>query len=116
MLASLEGLEDCTALSTLLCSDNHLESAEDIAIITQCASLHTIDLRRNDLTDLNGVLSVLARLPQLKCVYLQGNPLVDDPTYRRNVLSTLSGLTYLDDLPIFDNERCSTNARALKTS
>ena len=52
------------------------------------------------------VLEVLKQLPDLRCLYLKGNPLVTAIRhYRKVVISSIPTLTYLDDRPIFDNER-----------
>ncbi len=45
-------------------------------------------------------------MPNLKVLYLQGNPVVKRiPFYRKFVIGRLRGLTYLDDRPVFDDER-----------
>jgi dynein assembly factor 1 len=52
------------------------------------------------------VLDMLKQLPQLRCLYLKGNPLVGAvPQYRRALVAALPGLTYLDDRPVFALER-----------
>lgn len=52
------------------------------------------------------VLEIFAGLPNLRCLYLKGNPVVDAiRSYRKTVISKLPGLAYLDERPIFDMER-----------
>lgn len=48
----------------------------------------------------------LQALPELKCLYLRGNPFVSDmPNYRKRIIAALPTLTYMDDRPIFEMER-----------
>jgi hypothetical protein len=62
----------------------------------------------------NGSLvDVLVKIPKLVTLYLKGNPCVRDTKhYRKTTVSSLPGLRYLDERPIFDSERFSTNAWA----
>jgi len=59
------------------------------------------------------LLHVLAGVPRLVTLYLKGNPCVRETRhYRKQVVSGLQRLRYLDERPIFDNERASTAAWA----
>lgn len=52
------------------------------------------------------LMAVLKAMPQLTCLYLKGNPIVSQvKNYRKTLVSSLSGLTYLDDRPVFELER-----------
>lgn len=105
-LTSLAGVEGCSLLSTLLCADNRLESVHDISPLLSCSDLQTLDLRRNDLSDFDELVECLRQLPHLKCLYLEGNPLARQThDYRKRLVSALPHLTYLDDRPVFDEER-----------
>jgi dynein assembly factor 1 len=51
-------------------------------------------------------LEIFMAVPELRCLYLKNNPVVDlIVNYRKTVISSLHHLTYLDDRPIFEMER-----------
>ena len=59
-----------------------------------------------NMVPMSQVLDTLKRLPELRCLYLRGNPVVSAiPQYRRTLIAALPGLTYLDDRPVFPTER-----------
>lgn len=60
-----------------------------------------------------GALGVIEALPQLAVLQLHGNPLVPRvEQYRRTVVSRCRALTYLDDRPVFPEDRLATEAWA----
>eukprot|EP00158_Paraphelidium_tribonemae_P005514 Partr_v1_DN27381_c2_g1_i2_m46148 putative dynein, axonemal, assembly factor 1 len=64
-----------------------------------------LDLSHNKIDD-EGAIEVLALMPSLTVLNLANNPIVQTiPSYRKRVISTLSRLTYLDDQPVFPEER-----------
>lgn len=87
-------------------SHNSLTSAADIAALADLPSLTTLDLSDNRLEDGPAVLELVASLPSLAVLYLHGNPAVKGiPHYRRTLVARCRGLTYLDDRPVFPEER-----------
>lgn len=96
----------CGTLSTLYFKNNHLTTVEDIAALLCFKNLSVLDLSNNRLEDGDGVLLVLENMPNLKVLYLSGNPCVRAiPNYRRTVLTRCKQLLHLDDRPVFDDER-----------
>ena len=57
----------------------------------------------------NLVDEVLAKMPELKVLYLKGNPCVKKLTggksYRKYTIARIGSLTYLDDRPVFKDDR-----------
>ncbi|KXZ45339.1 hypothetical protein GPECTOR_56g436 [Gonium pectorale] len=111
-ISRLEGLSCCTSLRTLIATHNRLASLESIAHLAECKSLQTLDLQNNQLED-PAILDVLKQIPDLRCLYLKGNPVVSNiKNYRKVIIISIPTLTYLDDRPVFDNERRTAEAWA----
>ena len=56
-------------------------------------------------------VQVLSALPCLAALQLNGNPVVSKiPQYRRTVIGRCKSLTYLDDRPVFEDERLTVEA------
>ncbi|PNH10461.1 Leucine-rich repeat-containing protein ODA7 [Tetrabaena socialis] len=104
-LTSLEGLACCKALRTLIATHNHLATLESVQALAGCQALQTVDLQSNELTD-PGIVDVLKQIPDLRCLYLKGNPVVSNiKNYRKALIASIPSLTYLDDRPVSDTER-----------
>lgn len=104
-LTKLENLSCCPELKTLLATHNRLESLESVQHLAQCTTLQTLDLQENHLKD-PAVVDVFTSLPNLRCLYLKGNPVVSAvKNYRKTLIARIPSLTYLDDRPVFEIER-----------
>ena len=69
-----------------------------------------LDISNNKLDDVD-IIAVLEALPELKVLYLKGNPVVRKiPSYRKELISRLHHLKHLDDRPVFENERLLARA------
>ena len=67
MLTSLEGLDACPNLSTLLATRNKLETIQALAPLANCPGLLTLDLQDNNLKD-PAIIDVFVAMPQLRCL------------------------------------------------
>lgn len=84
---------------------NYLQSADDIRHVLQVPSITVLDIQKNKIDQVE-IVSILADMPNLKVLYLQGNDVVKKiPQYRKTIISKCKKLTYLDDRPIFEDER-----------
>lgn len=109
----ISGLGGLPLLSTLHLSNNHLTSADDLLGLLECPGLRVLDLQNNRLDD-KRIFDVLEALPVLSVLQLQGNPVVPTLTqYRRNTIHRCRALSYLDDRPIFEEERLAVDAWAV---
>lgn len=136
-LGTLDGIEGCAELSTLNVSNNQLRSL-DAAVLEPLERLETmmaahnrlrtaesvrgllarptvtvLDLQHCALEEPEAVTDVVMRLPNLKVLYLMGNPVVSKiKNYRRTLISSIPTLTYLDQRPVFPEERRMAEAWA----
>jgi len=78
----------------------------DISHLKHVKSLSTLKLNRNKLTDAKEVIDVLKQLPNLKTLYLKGNPFVRKlKDYRKEIIHACPSLEFLDDRPVYDWEK-----------
>lgn len=104
-IKKIENLSHLKKLQTLNLKNNFLSTSEDIEELISIPSLSVLDIQHNKIDDVN-CLSHLESMPNLKVLYLQGNPVVKKiKHYRKSIISKCKYLTYLDDRPIFDDEK-----------
>jgi dynein assembly factor 1 len=108
----VENLSHMTKLTSLNLANNQISTYEGIAHVLEIPTLQTIDLQHNKIEDPN-IIDIFAQLPDLRVLYLMGNPAVKHiRNYRKTVISRCKQLKYLDDRPVFDDERRRTDAWA----
>jgi dynein assembly factor 1 len=111
-IKKIENLSQLTKLTSLNLAHNNLSSYESIEQISSLPSIQTVDLQHNKLDDPE-ILNVFASLPDLRVLYLMGNPVVRKiKNYRKTIVAKCKLLKYLDDRPVFDEERRRTDAWA----
>jgi hypothetical protein len=102
-----------TVLSTLHLASNKLKHVEDLSGLLDCPSISVLDISNNDIED-PAIVELLEAMPNLRVLHLSGNPCVRKITsYRKTLVSRLKQLRYLDDRPVFDDERRCTEAWAV---
>jgi len=107
---TLSGMSHLASLSTLQLANNHLTTADDLRHLLECPKITVLDLQNNRIDDPEA-LDVLSAMPCLAVLQLQGNPVVPKITsYRRTVISRCEALSYLDDRPVFEEERKAVEA------
>ncbi len=111
-IEKIENLAPLTQLNTLLLSGNRISSFSDLSGVLECPSISVLDLSKNKLADPK-ILEILKSMPNLKVLYLKDNPIVKEiQNYRKTLISSIKSLTYLDDRPVFDEERRMVEAWA----
>lgn len=109
-IKKIENLSTLCKLTSLNLSHNQIVSASDIEHILCVPTLQTIDLQHNKIVDVN-IVDILCQLPDLRVVYLMGNPVVRDiKHYRKMMIAKCKNLRYLDDRPVFEEERRRVDA------
>lgn len=104
-LRSISNLSCLPNLAQLQLTDNYLESYESIAHLAECKSLTVIDLKNNKL-DNPAIVDIFKQLPDLRVLVLSGNPVVKKiKSYRKTLVVEIASLTYIDERPVFDDER-----------
>ncbi len=112
-ITRIENLHQLSRLSTLQIAHNHLTTVEDLRELLRCPSLTVVDLQNNRLEE-TGVIDVFEAMPQLAVLQLQGNPFISKvESYRKVTISRCKTLTYLDDRPVFEEERMAIEAWAI---
>jgi len=108
----IENLSHMTKLTTLLLEKNFVKSVEDIEHVLKVPSLSVINLTNNKVDD-PAVVELFSKMPDLRVLYLKGNPVVNKiKNYRKTIISSIKTLTYLDDRPVFPDERRTSEAWA----
>lgn len=111
-ITKIENLETNTELRTLLLAGNKIgvNGVEDLEGLLCLDQLSVLDIAHNQVSDPEAV-EVFSKMPQLKVLYLKGNPVVSSiPYYRKTLIHKLPNLTYLDDRPVFGEEKRSVEA------
>lgn len=105
-ITKLKGLETLTSLTNLDISFNHLSTVDTISHLAEIPSLTNIDLSNNYLEYHVDFLETFQKLPNLACLYMRNTAIVrETPNYRKNYICHLKNLKYLDDRPVFPDER-----------
>ena len=87
-------------------ANNLLSTTTDLVHLLQVPSIVTLDIQYNKIDDEQVIDLILSRLLNLRVLYLQGNPVVSKiPHYRKTILSRCKQLLYLDDRPVYEEER-----------
>eukprot|EP01027_Heterolobosea_sp_BB2_P012029 GEZU01017456.1.p1 GENE.GEZU01017456.1~~GEZU01017456.1.p1 ORF type:complete len:270 (+),score=62.91 GEZU01017456.1:91-810(+) len=113
-ISQVRNIEKFVNLKTLVLDNNNLESLEGSGI-QDLKSLETLWLNNNNITDLDALITLLEKLPNLKYLSLLKNPACpneftgndreDYQMYRYYVIYRLKNLKFLDAQPVTTEER-----------
>jgi len=109
----IEGLQNNINLETLNVSQNVLTSVENIKGVTQAPAISSLDLSGNYIEEPEDLVDTLKQMKNLKCFYFKGNPAMRNiSNYRKVIISKIPSLTYLEDRPVFELDRITSEAWA----
>lgn len=107
---TIENIDCLLKLNTLQISHNRLETYQDIEHLRHCKSIGVLDLSNNRLKDPK-ILDIFSEMTNLHVLNLMGNPVAKEiKNYRKTIILCCKSLTYLDDRPVFPQERACTEA------
>jgi len=133
-IGKIEGLENCPDLWNLNLSNNFIEKIEglkhlknlntltivknkigfkgmDDIIELADTNITSVDIQDNLIWDPDCLPEVFARMGSLRVLYLKGNPCAKKiPNYRKNITVCCDDLRYLDDRPVFPDDRRAADA------
>lgn len=116
----VSGIERLRELETLILGHNSIgPETACLEGVLELPKLQTLDVQANKLEAGDEVIATAAKISTLRVLYLQGNPCVKTTRhYRKRLVAACCDLRYLDDRPVFDDERrrCEAWARALEAT
>lgn len=107
-IETVSGLEANLKLTTLLIQGNRIgvNGLFDLQGLLGLPNLAVLDISNNKIEDEGVLPEVLERLPGLRVLHFNGNPVCHRITpYRKTLVSRLTCLKFLDDRPVFDEDR-----------
>ena len=109
LIKKIENLKGLKNLSNLLLKRNRIgiKGIEDLQGLLELGKeIAVIDLSDNLIQDPKIVDEILTKFVDLRVIYLKGNDVVRKiPNYRKTLISKIDTLKYIDDKPIFDDEK-----------
>ena len=109
LIKKVENLKGLTSLSNLLLKRNRIgiKGLEDLyGLLELGKEFAVLDISDNLIDDPKIVDEILTKFIDLRVIYLKGNDVVRKiPNYRKTLISKIDSLKYIDDKPIFEDEK-----------
>ncbi|KAI3383203.1 hypothetical protein SNEBB_005810 [Seison nebaliae] len=110
-ISKIENLSDLPVLKTLQISHNRVSSVDDLIELIKCPQLSSVDLSHNFIEDHDVLPYVFAHMKSLSLINLMNNKIkMTMPNYRRRMICDIPNLHYLDDRPVFKQDRIGAEA------
>lgn len=86
-IKKVENLDHLKKLTSINLAHNHLASVDDVRELSKVPSLETIDIQHNRINGgIDIIDEVLSQMPNLKVLYLMGNPFVKNIRHYRKMV------------------------------
>jgi len=108
----IEGIAHIKTLNTLTIAKNKIGfgGVADLEHLVD-SSVSSLDVQDNRISDVDILPDVLMRMQDLRVLYLKGNECCKRiPNYRKTTTACLKDLKYLDDRPVFEDDRRAAEA------
>ena len=109
LIKKIENLKGLTSLSNLLLKRNRIgiKGLEDLyGLLELGKEFSVLDISDNLIDDPKILDEILTKFIDLRVIYLKGNDVVRKiPNYRKTLISKIDTLKYIDDKPIFEDEK-----------
>lgn len=109
----LENMGHLQNLNTLIITKNKLglKGIDDVIELQKLDALQCLDIQDNLIWDVDVLPEVFMQMAQLRVLYLKGNPCAKQmPNYRKSITAYCTDLRYLDDRPVFPEDRRTAEA------
>ena len=109
LIKKIEGISKLINLTDFLIKRNRIgfEGLEDLkGLLETGKELRVLDISDNYIQDVNIIDEILSKIINLKVLYLSGNEVTRKiPNYRKTLIGKIKNLTYIDNKPIFNDEK-----------
>ena len=109
LIKKIEGISKLINLTDFLIKRNRIgfEGLEDLkGLLDTGKELRVLDISDNYIQDVNIIDEILSKIINLKVLYLSGNEVTRKiPNYRKTLIGKIKNLTYIDNKPIFNDEK-----------
>lgn len=116
MISKIEGLGNLPMLDTIQLKRNRIGRTgglSDVLGLLECPTLTCVDISDNYIDDEAILPEVWMKMPKILVIYMQGNGCTKKiKNYRKTVISSIPDLRYLDDRPVFEDDRAFAEAWA----
>jgi dynein assembly factor 1 len=96
------------SLETLQIKKNRvgMNGISDLMGLLEIPTLSVLDISENNIDDPAIIDDVLVHMPNLRVLYLKGNPVCKQiRNYKKSIIAKMPELRYLDDSPVFPEDR-----------